>query len=68
MFMLLYVYIAWVSKKVYHFFLASNLYVFCLFPLQSGSSLTDQLKEKQLEFDTSFEKCFGLGNKVFIVW
>ncbi|XP_022151803.1 mannosyl-oligosaccharide glucosidase GCS1-like [Momordica charantia] len=29
----------------------------------TGSSLTDRLKEKQLEFDTKFEKCFGLANK-----
>lgn len=29
----------------------------------TGSSLTDRLKEKELEFDTRFEKCFGLANK-----
>ncbi|XP_023541215.1 mannosyl-oligosaccharide glucosidase GCS1 [Cucurbita pepo subsp. pepo] len=29
----------------------------------TGSSLTDRLKEKELEFDTRFEECFGLGNK-----
>ena len=50
------------------FFLASMLHVLFLFPLQLGSSLTDRLKEKELEFDTRFEECFGLANKVFIVW
>lgn len=35
--------------------------------IQLGSSLTDRLKEKELEFDTRFEECFGLGNKVFII-
>lgn len=49
-------------------FFASVLHVLFLFPLQLGSSLTDRLKEKELEFDTRFEKCFGLANKVFIVW
>ncbi|KAA0034203.1 hypothetical protein IC582_023286 [Cucumis melo] len=29
----------------------------------TGSSLTDRLKEKELEFDTRFEESFGLANK-----
>lgn len=32
----------------------------------SGTSLTSQLKEKQREFDTMFEKNFNLENKVWI--
>ena len=30
-----------------------------------GTSLTNQLKEKQSEFDTKFEKNFNVDNKVY---